>query len=220
LAEQVARLSADRGVTRLGALTLAAESATGAGSRVRASSWGSAGWCPARTPAASGPLVGTSQGRQHPPGRPADQRRPGPTSTGQVSAPRSPAASRAWTRSGRHRPPARRLLVGRADHMRLLDVRAPSCGSPTCGPTRVQHCGGLPIHHARRVVPTRPHGRHQPRSAATSTPVFMVRWFEVGLALVVAGASPLPTPTGHQQWPNHDVPLGWVRVMGRRPGRR
>src|SRR5262249_55844319 len=27
-------------------------------------------------------------------------------------------------------------------------------------------------------------------------------------------------PAGHHQWPDHDVPLGWVMVKGGRPGRR
>jgi transposase len=50
---QVARLAAYRGVTRLGALTLAAESPRGAGSPTPASSWGSAGSSQASTPAAT-----------------------------------------------------------------------------------------------------------------------------------------------------------------------
>jgi transposase len=51
-AEQVARLAAYRGVTRLGALHLAAESVTGPASPERVRSWASAGWCQANTPAA------------------------------------------------------------------------------------------------------------------------------------------------------------------------
>ena len=50
-ADQVARLAADRGVTRLGGRTWPPRWATGAGSLERPSSWGSAAWSQANTPA-------------------------------------------------------------------------------------------------------------------------------------------------------------------------
>jgi transposase len=105
---QVARLAAYRGITRLGALTLAAEVADWRRFATASQFMGFCGLVPSellqRHQRPPGPA---HQGRQRPPARPAGLGRPGPTSTGPRSAGRSPAASKASTlpsSPGRGRP--------------------------------------------------------------------------------------------------------------------
>jgi transposase len=119
-AAQVARLAAYRGVTRLGALTLAAEVARLAplcsGQPVHGVLRAGA----QRVPGRPADLARTAdQGRQRAPARAAGPGRPGPTSTAPRWAPRSPAASRAWT-------PSHRACVGGAAPV----VRPLCAGSP------------------------------------------------------------------------------------------
>jgi transposase len=151
---QVARLAAYRGITRLGALTLAAEVADWRRFATASQFMGFVGWSQARTPAAQASTAAGSPRLATPTCVPSWSRRPGPTSTAPPSACRSPAASRACHhrsppergqpaalvrpvpgpgrpqerqehRGGRDRPGARRVLVGRDD--RLTQI---SSGSP------------------------------------------------------------------------------------------
>jgi hypothetical protein len=140
-AEQVARLAAYRGITRLGAVTLAAEVGDWRRFAQASQFMGFCGLVPANLPAASGPPGAISSGRQHPPARPADRVGlvlPVPA-RGRCSDRRPPAGpgpqviARGWggpaapvrpllppgrpqdlhqRGGGGHRPRARRVLVG------------------------------------------------------------------------------------------------------------
>ena len=150
---QVARLAAYRGITRLGALTLAAEVADWRRFATASQFMGFAGWsqasCSSGTSVHRGPL--TKAGNAHlrvqlarvglgleaPPRRRRADRPPsaGPAPSGRRPGVESPAApvrpvpgpgrpqERQEHRGGRDRPGARRVLVGRDD--RLTTVPAP-----------------------------------------------------------------------------------------------
>jgi transposase len=95
---QVARLAAYRGITRLGALTLAAEVADWRRFGHASQFMGCCGLVPSEY--SSGATGSTAAGSPRPATRtcgPSWWSRPGPTSTGPRSAGRSPAASKAWT---------------------------------------------------------------------------------------------------------------------------
>ena len=95
-ADQVARLAAYRGVTRLGGLTLAAEVGDWRRFARAAQFMGFCGLIRANTQRALGPPRSADQGRQRPPARNWSSR-PGPTGIDRMWAPRLPAASSGWT---------------------------------------------------------------------------------------------------------------------------
>ena len=99
---QVARLAAYRGITRLGALTLAAEVCDWRRFVTPTRSWGSAGWSQASIPAATGSTAAGSPRPATPTCAPSWSSRPGPTSTGRLLVGRSPAGNKVST--CRHRP--------------------------------------------------------------------------------------------------------------------
>ena len=92
---QVARLAAYRGITRLGALTLAAEVADWRRFATASQFMGFAGWSQASTPAARASTAARSPRPATPTCAPSWSSRPGPTSTTPPSACGSPAVSRA-----------------------------------------------------------------------------------------------------------------------------
>ena len=97
-ADQVARLAAYRGVTRLGGLTLAAEVGDWRRFARAAQFMGFCGLVPSELlQRALGPPRSADQGRQRPPARAAGLGRPGPTGIDRMWAARLPAASSGWT---------------------------------------------------------------------------------------------------------------------------
>jgi len=97
-AAQVARLAAYRGVTRLGALTLAAEVGDWRRFARAAAFMGFCGLVPSEYSSGQRTCRGHLTRPATPTCAPSWSSRPGPTSTTRASGPRLPAANKAWTR--------------------------------------------------------------------------------------------------------------------------
>ncbi len=163
-AEPVARLAAYRGITELGALTLALRSATGAGCRPRRCSWGSAGWSLPSTPPASAAPAAASPTPATPTCAPSWSSPPGPTRPAPPPAPPGPNATRDWTppsSPGPGRPglgavedPVMRRAPAAAEPIPVSTMTATAIAAISMGqlsaqrppavPTRVHHSGGQP----------------------------------------------------------------------------
>jgi transposase len=139
---QVARLAAYRGITRLGALTLAAEVADWRRFATASQFMGFAGWSQASTPAAPASTAARSPRPATPTCAPSWSSRPGPTSTTPPSACGSPAVSRACPQRsppGRGKPssacaPGSGSWPPARTSRALWRPRSPGSSPGSCGP--------------------------------------------------------------------------------------